>query len=138
MPPYRVPMEVRFADLDALGHVNSSRILAYAEQARVQWLLETRTAPSATQLPIIVAAAHVDYKHPIQLQTTLDVYMWTSRIGNKSWDFEYEVRDRSNGVVCANIRTTQVAYDYAKGESRPIDAPLRARLEGLQKKLVAA
>ncbi|MFO1532610.1 MAG: acyl-CoA thioesterase [Thermoplasmatota archaeon] len=127
---YRVPVDVRFADLDALGHVNSGTVLAYAEHARVNWLLESGAAPSASRLPIILASLHVEFKAPIQA-AAVEVTMWVSRIGNKSWDFDYEVRDRKTGTLYATVKTVQVAYDYAKGESRPIDAALRLRLESL-------
>jgi len=132
MAVYRVPIDVRFADLDALGHVNSTRILSYAEHARVEWLLEHGGAPSASELPIILASAHVEYKAPIQKSAQVEVVMWVAKVGTKSWEFDYEVRDRGTSAVYATVKTVQVAYDYAKAESRPIDPVLRAKLEALQ------
>ena len=36
---FRLPIEVRFRDLDALGHVNNAVYLTYLESARVAWWL---------------------------------------------------------------------------------------------------
>ena len=38
--PYVWPVEVRFRDLDALGHVNNAVFLTYLESARIGYWLE--------------------------------------------------------------------------------------------------
>ena len=35
--PFSHPIEVRFSDLDAMGHVNNALVVSYMEQARFQW-----------------------------------------------------------------------------------------------------
>ena len=34
---FRVPMPVRWGDLDAFNHVNNARYLTFLEQARIEW-----------------------------------------------------------------------------------------------------
>lgn len=130
MPEYIVPIDIRFADLDALGHVNSTKIFQYAEHARVNWLLEVAGAESSQSLPIIVASAHAEYKVPIPKSARLEVALRVGRIGTKSWEFDYDLRD-TDGTLFATVKTVQVAYDYATATSRAIDAALRAKLQAL-------
>ena len=132
MTDYIVPIDIRFADLDALGHVNSTKVFQFAEHARVNWLLEVAGAESSQRLPIIVASAHSEYKVPIPKTARLEVAMRVGRIGTKSWEFEYDLRDLKAGVLYATVKTVQVAYDYAKGESVAVDAAMRAKLERLR------
>jgi acyl-CoA thioester hydrolase len=127
---YRVLVDVRFADLDALGHVNSTRILEYAEHARVNWLLE-HGAPSASRLPIILASAHAEYKAPIQKSAHVEVLLSVSKVGTKSWTFDYDVRDAESGTTYATVQTVQVAYDYDRAQTIPIPPALRANLESM-------
>src|SRR5260221_7112158 len=40
------PIEVRFRDVDAVGHVNNAVYLTYIESARVAWWIQTTGRPS--------------------------------------------------------------------------------------------
>jgi len=51
--------------------------------------------------------------------------MWTSRIGGKSWDFDYEIRDRVKATIYATAKTVQVAYDYKLEKSDMLEGPLK-------------
>ena len=44
--------------------------------------------------------------------------MWPTRVGNKSFDLGYELKvgDR----LVAEAKTVLVAFDYERGESRPL------------------
>lgn len=130
MPAFIQPIDIRFADLDALGHVNSGKIIEYAEHARVNWLLQNGAKTSA-ELPIIVASVHAEYHAPIAKSDAIEVAMHVPRIGTKSWDFQYHVRSTDGKTLFATITTVQVAYDYAQNASVAIPATLRARLEAL-------
>lgn len=35
----RIPMSVRWRDMDAMGHVNNAKYVSYLEEARVRWML---------------------------------------------------------------------------------------------------
>jgi len=129
MTEYVVPIDIRFADLDALGHVNSTKVFQFAEHARVNWLLEVAGAESSQRLPIIVAAAHAEYKVPIPKAAKLEVALRVGHIGTKSWEFDYQLRDKR--TLYATVKTVQVAYDYDTAASRPIEPALRAKLAAL-------
>jgi acyl-CoA thioester hydrolase len=128
---YQIHTEVRFRDLDALGHVNSSVILGYLEHARVEYFLREIGIPTAADLPFILASAHAEYRAPIPASRALTIGLWTSRIGTKSWDFDYQVTDQADGTLYAEGRTVQVAYDYTKNSTIRIPAALREHLKKL-------
>ena len=51
----RVPITVRWRDMDAMGHVNNAKYISFLEEARVRWMLgvegvsmNDRIAPVAT------------------------------------------------------------------------------------------
>ena len=73
----------------------------------------------------------MDYKRPIKMGAELDVKMWTSRIGGKSWDFDYEIKDRSTGVPYATGKTVQVAYDYYLEKSDVLEGDLKDLVKSL-------
>lgn len=122
---------MRFRDIDALDHVNHAVMLTYAETVRCDWF-QAQGYPSMANLPFIIASAHIEYKAPIAKSDPLELVMWTSRIGGKSWTFSYQLRRRTDRFVFATVETVQVAYDYKAKRTVEIPADLRAKLEAIK------
>ena len=118
---YTSKVDVRWADLDAFGHVNNALYLTYAELARVDWG-GRQFAPkegSSVLVEMTVAHSEVDYLLPItKFGVDYDVNLWVESIGNTSFTVAYEVV--KDGVVYAKMKTVQVMIDLAKMKSRPI------------------
>lgn len=126
-----MPVDVRFNDVDGLGHVNNAIYLTFFEHARMKFFTEEAGSTSEKDFPFILAHAALDYKTPIKMGTELDVRMWTSRIGGKSWDFDYEIVDRKTKQPYATGKTVQVAYDYYLERSDMLDGQLKELIKGL-------
>ena len=64
--PVRVRVDVRFRDLDPLGHVNNAVFLSYMELARIRYF--QRISPDwLEEGHFVVARMEVDYLRPILL-----------------------------------------------------------------------
>lgn len=130
---YTVPIEVRFKDIDGLGHVNNAVYLTFLEHARMMYFTKEAGSQSEKDFPFILAHASLDYKAPMRMDSKPEIRMWTSRIGGKSWDFDYEIRDREkDGIVYATGKTVQVAYDYYLEKSDRLDGELLEHVKSLQ------
>ena len=121
---------VRWDDLDAMGHVNNSKYLTFAQEARFEWSFrqhhERGDKPGI--LEMVVARAEVDFLAPIfEGGIFVDVSLWVSRIGKSSFDMVYEVE--KNGVLTARVKTVQVAVDESVAKSRPLNQGERDFLE---------
>ncbi len=132
MPKYTIPVEVRFNDMDGLGHVNNAIYLTFLEHARMRFFTEEAGSESEKDFPFILAHAAIDYKTPIKMGAKLMVSMWTSRIGGKSWDFDYEIKDADSPTVYATGKTVQVAYDYYLEKSDILEGALKDLVLGLR------
>ncbi|MGC8782506.1 MAG: acyl-CoA thioesterase [Anaerolineae bacterium] len=138
--PVEVPVQIRWRDLDALGHVNNAVYLSYFELARlayIQALLgEETTDDPRTHLPadfqFILAEVTCRYRSPATLRDRLIVAIWVSQVGHKSFVFEYRIRDDRSGRLVAEGCSTQVWYDYAVGQSRPVPAAVVEKMAALQ------
>jgi len=128
---YAVPVDVRFNDVDGLGHVNNAIYLTFLEHARMKFFTEEAGSTSEKDFPFILAHAALDYKKPIKMGAELEVLMWTSRVGGKSWDFDYEVRDRRTKELYATGKTVQVAYDYQLEKSDVLEGDLKELVKAL-------
>jgi acyl-CoA thioester hydrolase len=124
--PFVFREDVRFRDLDGMGHVNNAVFLTYMESARIAYL-ETLGAGSNPQAGLILARVDVDFRSPISLGERVEVGVRPSRLGTKSFELEYEVR--ADGRLAAEATSILVGYDYARGESVEIPAEWRGWLE---------
>jgi acyl-CoA thioester hydrolase len=115
--------QVRFRDLDPMGHVNNAVFLTYIEQARVTYLTEVGAATGLEDMNIIVARVEIDFKGPVRLGQEVEVAVRASRFGAKSFDLHYVLR--VNAEVVAEAKSVQVAYDYERQE--PISLPTEWR-----------
>lgn len=123
------PIEIRYADLDPQGHVNNARFLTYFEQARVNYLIHLGLFDrnqSFMGIGIIIADAHITYKEPVLFRTDAQVGVRVSRIGNKSLQMEYTMRDMDTGLELASGATATVTYDYATQQTIPVPEKWRA------------
>jgi len=123
------PVQIRFADLDALGHVNNAKYFTYMETARLVYFQQVLGwSGNRSKLGVILARAACDFKQPLMLEDSITVSMRVARLGGKSFDFEYAVvRDR-DGAIAAEGTSVQVAYDYMANVSVAVPEAWRRQI----------
>ena len=102
--PFLHRERARWSDCDPLGHVNNAAYSTFLEQARVAMLGDLGG--------FILARVEIGSR--------------CSRVGTKSFELEHELR--VDGRLVAEAKSVLVGYDYAKGESVPLPAELKERL----------
>ncbi len=134
---FSIPIQVRYGDLDAQWHVTNSRFLTFMEQARFEYLqhLGLFDAVSFLDLRMIIADVHIAFKAPIVLNQQIAVYTRTSKIGNKSITFEYEIRDEENGGLCATGEVVGVCYNYRTHETTVVPVEWRKKIADFEGRL---
>ncbi len=121
--PYTLSLDVRFRDIDALGHVNNAVYLTYFELARVKYSLELLDMAEIRALPFILAEITVSYRKPAFFGDQLSLGVRIARIGKKSFTIESEiVRLQADGQeeLIASSREIMVWYDYAADTTTPV------------------
>jgi acyl-CoA thioester hydrolase len=120
---HQTAIQVRFKDIDAMGHVNNANHFTYFELARVNYFDEVVKLPIAwSRQGIILAKMSINYKSPIFLKDKVTVWCKVSRIGNTSFDCDYKITCERDGkvVVAAEGTSTQVCFDYEKNSPYPV------------------
>lgn len=107
---YSVPIELRFADLDAYGHVNNATYFTLLETARTKLFLDQFIEIMGQSLLFLVVKAECEYKLPIELKDTLIISLEIARVGNASFDIDYLLHN-GNGKVFGLAKTVMVCYD---------------------------
>lgn len=128
---HSITIDIRFGDIDAMGHVNNAKYLTYMETARITYARDLGLWDGGPPRDIapIMAKATIEYKLPLNLDDqAVEVYTRVSRLGNKSYDMEHLIVRKRDGEVAAFGLIVVVAYDYRTGQSTPIPDAWREKL----------
>ncbi|MFE6621623.1 acyl-CoA thioesterase [Streptomyces sp. NPDC057740] len=113
---YRCPL--RWADMDAYGHVNNVVFLRYLEEARIDFLF--RPEKNFKQ-GSVVARHEIDYKRQlVHRHHPVDIELWVSEIRAASFTLTYEVKD--DDLVYVRASTVVVPFDFEAGRPRRLTA----------------
>ncbi len=120
---------LRWADMDALRHVNNTVYFRAIEEARMQifgplrQLFEPGTG-------VVLARAECDFIKPISWPGNIEIVHRPQRIGRSSLDCAITVcRENDPDTVYARSRAVVVLSHLESGTSRPWPAPLLAALK---------
>lgn len=124
----RVPIPIRFADIDALGHVNNAVFLSYIEVARIAFRAERIGPVRVDQIDFVLARVEIDFRRPVVLTDTLHCDVWVETFGRTSFTFAYTLA--VGETVVAEARSVQVFVDLATGRPKPVPEEFRRAMSG--------
>jgi acyl-CoA thioester hydrolase len=124
---FTTEIEIRFADLDAYGHVNNAVFFTYLETARIKLFFERFREFLDSGLLFLVVRAECDYRKPIELREKVAVTLTPGDIGRSSFDLSYNLHD-GNGTLYAEARTVMVCFDSKTGRTVPLPEAFRTAL----------
>ena len=131
----RVPLPVRWTDLDSYGHINNAKVFDYLQQARISattaWDPDMARVGSAGSRHLwLVARQDVDYV--AQMDHRMEPYevrVAPVALGSSSITLAAEILDPEAGTLFVRGRTILVCADL-DGRKTPLDETTRQRLEG--------
>ena len=136
---HRVSVEVRFADTDAMGHVNNAVYLTYCEIARITYWTDVTGEPvrlgTAGAESLILAEARISYRAPAFHGETVTVETRAVRIGRSSFALEHRLTACVPGSPSRLVATSEsvlVRYDYAREAPVALSPEFVTAIEALE------
>lgn len=118
--PFFTDFEVRYGDLDTLGHVNNVAYFVYMETARLRYIMALGERIGQPLPDIVVGSARCDYRTPAYFGETMRVGVRVTRVGRSSVDLAYRIAQRDSGRLVAEGHSVTVFVDPASGRSTPL------------------
>lgn len=103
---------VPFADVDMMRHVNNVAYIRWAETMRAEYFAQVMRTPINGDHGMIQATINFTYERQLLYREQIAIGIKIPRIGNKSFDFLYEIWSETNGHRVAHGITTMVAFDF--------------------------
>jgi acyl-CoA thioester hydrolase len=126
-----VQIQIRFADIDSMGHVNNSVYLSYFEFTRVYYFNEILGKNwDWVSKGIILAHTELSFIKPIELNDEAFIEMEIGKIGTKSFTFHYTIR--VDGEPTTKGSSTLVAFNTKLQESIAIPSEMKASFKALK------
>jgi acyl-CoA thioester hydrolase len=123
---HRTPVQVRFRDTDAFGHVNNAVFFSYIELARIRYFLDVlQPGEPFDRLPLILARVELDFRSPIMFGEAVEVETRVDRIGRTSVGMSH--RMTADGRLVGDAQSVLVTYDYEIARPMPVPDEWRAK-----------
>ena len=124
-------METRWYDEDMLGHINHGTAVAYFEDARVRHAHDIGLFPyDSDKFPFIVASMTFSFLKQIKHPKNLTVGLKISRIGGKSFDYEYGLFMENDEECAISCNMTMVCFDFSNQKSVQVFDEIKKEFQG--------
>ncbi|MBA99993.1 MAG: thioesterase [Saprospirales bacterium] len=133
---FELPIQMRWNDLDPLGHVNNAIFITYFEYGRSQYMLKASSIWDWTKNMFLIGDVQaVFHKELTLLHTDARVLVRTHSFGNKSFVLEYAVcsGSKDNPILHSHGKTTQIMFDTKSRSTIEIPQWLREEISAFEK-----
>ena len=115
------PLQLRFNDIDALGHVNNSVYFTFYDLGKSRYF-ETVKSQSIDwrKADVVIANVNADFLSPIYSYEQISVETCCTEIGNRSFKLLQRIVNTTTGEIKGICRTIMVGFDVEAGISAPI------------------
>lgn len=123
------PLQIRFNDIDILGHVNNTVYLSFFDTGKAHYFSDVRKGNINWQkVDTVIANVNCSYLRPIFFGDRIDVYTRCIAIGEKSFRLQQLIADSSKEIIYSICETVMVSFDPESSEARPVPADWREAL----------
>lgn len=140
---HRFEVRVRFADTDAMAHVNNATYLTYVEAARIDWWTAITGEPLERENGrpdgLILAEAEIAFRSPVVFGEIVTIETRATRIGRTSLGLEHRLTAAPGAGVLpqparlvATCRSVLVRYDYLAETPTPWPPAFVAGIEAFE------
>lgn len=122
---FRMPLDLRWRDLDAFNHVNNANFMTYVEEARIRWFESTGGDWLSNGRIPLLASVQMNYRLPIPYPARIFVELLTERVGNTSLTLGHRIIGEDHRLY-ADGHSVLVWIEMASGRPVPLPDTVRA------------
>lgn len=118
---HRYPLQIRFNDIDTLGHVNNSIYFTFYDLGKSRYFEAVKNSSiDWRRADVVIANINADFLSPIYPNEEIAVETGTLEIGNRSFTLLQRIINTQTGEIKGICRTVMVGFDIAAGISAPV------------------
>ncbi|MFT4255963.1 MAG: thioesterase family protein [Pseudoxanthomonas sp.] len=129
-PLFRMPLQLRWSDLDAFNHVNNARYLTFLEEARIRWFDSIGEEWVTDEFAPVVVSVQLNYKQPIPYPANVEVDLFVERVGSSSTTIAHRIVSSDGNTLYNDGNVVAVWIDRRTGRPRALPDSIRRVVGG--------
>jgi len=127
---HRLPIQIRFNDVDRYGHVNNNAYFAYYDLGKEHYLSQVlRPDYRNSEVVPVIANINADFITPIFYGDKIVVETCVSHLGQKSFTLSQRAVNESTGETVCRCTTVMVCFSLHDQTSADIPEAYRRAIE---------
>lgn len=129
-----MPIQVRFNDVDILGHVNNSMYQQYFDLGRVHYFRQMPPPrPDWWGITVVIARLEMDFFSSVRPNDAVSVCSRVIAMADRSFSMEQLLYlDGIESKICARCESVMVGYDAQQGCSAPLPQSWKRKIRELE------
>ena len=124
---YKIEINPRFKDTDALGHINNASFITWIEEARRPVFKEFNSELSIGKWNLIIARVEMDFVAQCYYGKKVVINSSVEKIGTSSLTIWHDLFQEDTKV--AQGKSILIHFDYSKNKSVPIPEDIKQSLK---------
>lgn len=118
---HHMPLQMRFNDIDMLGHLNNSVYLTFMDLAKARYFKEVNGGPvDISSIGIVIVNINANFCIPTFFDEEIEVETAVVAIGEKSLTLEQRIYSVPDRQVKCSCRTVMAGFDIKTNTGIPI------------------
>lgn len=124
-------IDVRWGDMDSMGHVNNTKYFTYLETARIHLFAELGLLGAFGSDGQGMSLAHTgcNFRREVRYPNWLDIGSSVTKVGTSSFHLRHGMFFVDTDDLAADATSVVVWTDFTQGRSMPLPVEVRAKLE---------
>jgi acyl-CoA thioester hydrolase len=128
------PIQIRFNDIDKLGHATNSVYQQYLDLGRMNYFREVLEEDMDWEVEgLILASVNIEFIKPIEMYDRLIAKSKIYHLGNKSVKMCQELFNETKGEISATSKSTMVGYSNKTKSTLIVPERWRKRIIAYEK-----
>ena len=123
-----LPIQVRFSDVDIMGHVSNTVYQNYYDSGKVNYFDQVMPDMDFVNIGVVGASVKIDYLKPIFMKTRILVETRVAVLGKKSITMEHCLVDEHTGETLSTCEAVLVCYSIKEQLSIPVPEKWRKNI----------
>lgn len=130
---HRLPVQIRFNDVDSYGHVNNNAYFAYYDLGKQDYLTTVlKVDYRSSEVVPVIAHISADFIAPVFYGAPIEIETRVSHVGNKSFTLEQRaINTKRDEIVCTST-TVMVCFNLKTQQSADLPQAYRQAIEAFE------
>ncbi|MFI3315478.1 MAG: thioesterase family protein [Rikenellaceae bacterium] len=122
-------IQIRFSDIDMLGHVNNIILQQYYDLGKVDYFKDVLSMPPIwREVAFVAVSTATNYFEEVRIEDHVNVITKVTKLGTKSVTFTQEIVDYTTNTIKSRSESVLVAFDLKLRTSIDIKSSWRDKI----------